>query len=134
MTIDQVEVLTVAPQYVKKSFDRVIEAEQDRSKRINEAQGEYQKVTLEAVGEAARVIDTARAASNSLIQGLAGEAQVFQDQLAEYRKSPHLVRERLRLATIERVFTNSADKWYLPTGTTELRLNLSREPEGPTKK
>ncbi len=134
VTIDQVEVRTEAPQFVKKSFLRVTDAEQDLNKRKNEAEGEGQKVTLEAVGEAARILDTARSASNSLVQGLAGEAQLFQDQVAEYRRSPHLVRERLRLATIERVFTNSADKWYLPSGATELRLNLSREPEGPTKK
>lgn len=127
--IDQIEVQTLAPQFVKRAFDMVIEAEQDRSKRINEAQGEYEKVTREAVGEAARVIDTARANGNALVQSLAADARFFHDQLPEYRKAPELVKLRLQLATIGRVFTNSVDKWYLPAGATELRMNLSREPE-----
>jgi len=131
--IDQLEVQTEPPQYVKSAFDRVIGAGQDKDKRIKEAQGEYEKVTREAVGEAARVVDTARANGNALIQGLAADAQFFQDQLPEYRKSPALVKTRLRLASIGRVFTNSVDKWYLPSGVHELRLTLGREPEAVTK-
>jgi len=131
--IDQLEVETAAPQYVKRYFDQVTEAAQDRYGRISQAEGDSEKVRREAVSEAARAVDNARAAGNALIQGLAADAQFFQDQLAEYRKSPALITSRLRLATIGRVFTNSGDKWFLPSGVNELRLNLSREPESPNK-
>ena len=131
--IDQLEVQTVAPQFVKRAFDMVIAAGLDRDKRVKEAQGDAEKITREAVGEAARAIDTAKSSGNALVQGLAADARSFNDQLGEYRKSPSLVRTRLQLATIGRVFTNAADKWYLPAGVTELRLNLSREPESITR-
>ena len=79
------------------------------------------------------MVDTARSSGNALVQGLSADAQFFQQQLAEYRKAPDLVRERLRLASIERVFAGAVDKWYLPAGAKELRLNLSREPEANVK-
>lgn len=131
--IDQLELQTEPPQFVKNAFDRVIGADLDSDKRKKEAQGEAERITREAVGESARVVDTARAAANTLIQSLAADARTFQEQLPEYRKSPALVKTRLRLASIGRVFTNSVDKWYLPAGVHELRINLSREPEGVTK-
>lgn len=131
--VDQLEVQPVAPQSVKLAFDQVTAAGNDRDKRKQEARGEYETVTREAVGEAARVVDNARSASNALVQGLAADAKFFQDQLPDYRKSPELVKTRLLLATIGRVFTNSADKWFLPPGEKYLRLQLNREPESNSK-
>ncbi len=46
---------------------------------------------------------------------MAADARFFHDQLPEYRKAPELVKLRLQLATMGRVFTNSVqDKIVAP--------------------
>ena len=129
VSIDTLDVEVEAPLYVKEYFKAVISAEQDRSKKINEAQGEYDRITREAVGEARRALDTGLAMSNALVQAVSADAQFFLQQLPEYRDNPRLLRERLRIATIGRVLTNATDKFFQPGRVDELRLNLSREPE-----
>jgi membrane protease subunit HflK len=130
VSLDTLDVEVAAPLFVKTYFDAVIAAEQDRSKRINEAQGEYDRVTREADGEAKRARDVGLGLSNSLMQAVSADAQFFEQQLPEFRKNPDLLRERLRIASVGRVLTNAQDKFFQPSGIEELRLNLSREPEG----
>ena len=132
VSIDTLDVEVVAPLFVKAYFDSVIAAEQDRSKKINEAQGEFDRITREAVGEAKRAVDTGLALSNALVQAVSADAQFFSQQLPEYRNNPRLLRERLRIASISRVLTNATDKFFQPGRVDELRLNLSREPESRT--
>jgi membrane protease subunit HflK len=129
VAVDSLDVEVAAPAYVKTSFDQVIAAEQDRSKRINEAQGEFDRITREAVGEANRTRDTGLALSNSLVQAVSADALFFSQQLEDYRRNPQLLRDRLRIAAVGRVLTNAQDKFFQPARVDELRLNLSREPE-----
>ncbi len=131
--IDTLDVEVAAPLYVKTYFDQVIAAEQDRSKRINEAQGEFDRVTREAVGEAQRTRATGQSLSNSLVQAVSADALFFSQQREDYRKNPALFRERLRIAAIGRILTNAQDKFFQPASIGEIRMNLSREPETPRK-
>ncbi len=133
ITIDNLDVEVVAPLFVKTYFDQVIAAGQDRSKKINEAQGEYDRVTREAVGEAQRTRDTGLSMSNSLVQAVSADAQFFSEQLEDYRKNPQLFRDRLRIASLARILTNAQDKFFQPARVGEIRIGLSREPEGPRK-
>lgn len=134
VSIDTLDVEVAAPAYVKTYFDQVIAAEQDRSKKINEAQGEFDRITREAEGEAKRARDVGLAMSNALMQAVSADAQSFLQQLPEYRKNPELLRERLRIATVSRVLTNAQEKFFQPGRIEELRLNLSREPEAPARR
>ena len=134
MSLDTLDVEVAAPAFVKTYFDQVIAAEQDRSRKINEAQGEYDHITREAEGEAKRARDVGLGMSNQLVQAVSADAQFFQQQLVEYKKNPSLLRERLRIATVGRVLTNAQDKFFQPGRVEELRLNLSREPETPRKR
>ncbi len=129
VSLDTLDVEVAAPLFVKAYFDSVIAAEQERSKKINEAQGEFDRITREASGEAKRTLDTGLALSNALMQAVSADAQFFSQQLPEYRNNPRLLRERLRIAAIGRVLTNATDKFFQPGRVDELRLNLSREPE-----
>jgi len=134
VSLDTLDVEVAAPAFVKTYFDQVIAAEQDRSRKINEAQGEYDRITREAEGEAKRARDVGLGMSNQLVQAVSADAQFFQQQLVEYKKNPSLLRERLRIATVGRVLTNAQDKFFQPGRVEELRLNLSREPETPRKR
>ena len=131
--IEGLDVERVAPGYVKEFFDAVITAGQARSSRINEAQGEFDRVTREAKGEADRTVAQGQAAADQLVQGLAAEARFFQDQLETYRQNPALYRDRLRVDTITRILTNSPDKFFLPSRADgerrEVRIQLNREPQ-----
>ena len=131
--IEGLDVERVAPGYVKEFFDGVILAGQTRSSRINEAQGEFDRVTREAKGEADRTVSQGQAAADQLVQGLAAEARFFQDQLETYRQNPALYRDRLRVDTITRILTNSPDKFFLPSRADgerrEVRIQLNREPQ-----
>jgi modulator of FtsH protease HflK len=137
ITIENLDVERVAPGYVKSFFDAVITAEQEKSKKINEAQGEYDRVTREAEGEGKRTLAQGRAAATQLLQGIAAESKFFQDQLALYRENPALYRERLRIETLSRILTNAPDKFFLPARADgrprELRIQLNREPQTPRK-
>jgi len=131
--IEGLDVERVAPGYVKGFFDAVITAGQARSKSINDAQGEYDRVTREAKGEADRIVAQGQAAADQLVQGLAAESRFFTDQLATYRQNPALYRDRLRIETITRILTNAPDKFFLPSradgGRREVRIQLNREPQ-----
>jgi len=137
VTIENLDVERAAPGFVKEYFDAVIAAGQDRNKRINEAQGEYDRITREAEGEARRVVSQGESAADQLVQGIAAEARFFQDQLATYRQNPALYRDRLRVEALTRILTNAPDKFFLPSRSDgdrrELRINLNREPVTPKK-
>ncbi|MFM8359898.1 MAG: hypothetical protein ACKOET_15240, partial [Verrucomicrobiota bacterium] len=125
------DVEVAAPLFVKDFFEQVLSAEQDRNKKINEAQGEYDRITREADGEARRIVSGGMVASNALVQSVTADARFFADQLPFYRDNPALFRRRLRVETVTRVLTNAQEKHFLPSAADELRVNLSREPEVP---
>jgi modulator of FtsH protease HflK len=137
VTIEGLDVERAAPGYVKEFFDAVIAAEQDRNKRINEAQGEYDRITRESEGEAKRVVSQGESAADQLVQSIAAEARFFEDQLPTYRQNPGLYRDRLRVEALTRILTNTPDKFFLPSRADgdrrEIRINLNREPVTPKK-
>lgn len=134
ISLDTLDVEVAAPIFLKAYFDQVTAAQLFRNSKITEAQGEYDRVTREAEGEAKRARDVGLGMSNQLVQAVSADAQFFQQQLVEYKKNPSLLRERLRIATVGRVLTNAQDKFFQPGRVEELRLNLSREPETPRKR
>ena len=137
ITVEGLDVERAAPGYVKQYFDAVQTAEQDRNGRINEAQGEFDRITREAEGEAKRVVSQGESAADQIVQAIAAEAKFFQDQLATYRQNPGLYRDRLRVEALTRILTNAPDKFFLPSRADgdrrELRINLNREPVTPKK-
>ncbi len=133
VSIDTLDVEVAAPLYVKTYFDQVIAAEQDKNSRHTAAQGEYDRITREAIGEAQRTLAIGQSISNSLVLAVAADAQSFSQQREDYRKNPSLFRDRLRIATIGRILTNAQDKFFQPLSVDEIRVNLSAEPQTPRK-
>jgi membrane protease subunit HflK len=137
ITLDQgSEVRIVAPQFVKKDFDDVTSAQQERDKIIKAAQGQAETIVRTAEAEANAIISAAETERVRTVQRVESEAKNFTALLSEYQKSPEsaeLLRQRLLTETWSRILARAPDKFIslepVAPDQTELRLLLSREPE-----
>ncbi len=91
------------PDAVIDAFLDVQAAEQERDQRQNEADAYANRVTAEARGEAARVLEAAEGYRARVVNEAQGEASRFSAVLEEYLKAPEVTRTRLYLETMERV-------------------------------
>lgn len=138
IALEPLDVDVSAPLSVRDAFDEVIKSEQDRSKKISEAQGFFDETVRKAEGEASAVRSTGQVMSNLLVQAVGAEAKFFLNQLPIYDRDPALFRERMRIEAVTQVLTNAPDKFFLPTRADgharELRIQLNREPLSPINK
>lgn len=129
INVEQADVESKAPRQVKDAFDKVTAADLESRKAINEAEAYAHTKLSTAQGEAAGVTNSAMTDRSRLLQGIAAEAQYYQDQLPYYRENPRLFMARIQADLMSRVMTNNMEKIYLPERIRELRLQLSREPQ-----
>lgn len=135
ITLEPSEVFTIPPRQVKASFDKVTQAENERTKAINEAQGYANEVLSKAKGEAAGRVNAGQTDRTRLLESVSAEARYFSDLLPQYEKNPKLFAERLQTEAAARVMASVQDKFFLPEKqdgkTREVRLQLGREPQKP---
>lgn len=104
VTITQVALQPVEPPpQVDEAFRDVKAAEQERSTASNQAQAYSNKRTLEAEGEARRIILAAEAYKEQRVAQASGEAQRFLAVYEQYRNSPEITERRIYLETMERI-------------------------------
>ncbi len=96
------------PEAVKEAFDDAIKAREDKQSLQNQAQTYANGVVPVARGEAARIIEDAKAYQAKVIAEADGESQRFLALLREYEKAPKVTRERLYLDTVQDVLQNSS--------------------------
>ncbi len=96
------------PTEVKAAYDDVIKAREDLERLVNEAQAYSNGIIPEARGEAQRLREEANGYKSQVVSKSEGEANRFIKLLTEYKKAPHVTRERLYLDAIEEVMTNSS--------------------------
>lgn len=94
------------PEEVRDAFDDVIEAREDRERFINEAQAYANSILPQARGQAASVIEAARAYRAGEVARAQGDTARFGLLLDEYEQAPDVTRERLYLETMEEVMGN----------------------------
>ena len=99
---------TNPPKEVQWAFDDVIKAREDEERYKNEAQGYANDVIPRARGRAQRMVEEANGYRDQVIARAEGEADRFTALLAEYRKAPDVMRERLYLDTMQEVLSNAA--------------------------
>jgi membrane protease subunit HflK len=105
IVVDQIVLQNVnPPDPVKPSFNEVNQAEQERERSINEARGEYNRVIPKAGGEAAQVIEQARGYAIDRVNRSKGDAALFEDVYAAYRRAPEVTRRRIFLETMETIY------------------------------
>ena len=104
LDIDQVQLKNVnPPDAVKRSFNEVNRAQQEREKSINIARGEYNKRVPLTRGEADRKIAEAEGNATKRINEALGDANRFNALFAEFTKAPEVTRERLYLEAMQEV-------------------------------
>ena len=106
------------PEPVKEAFVEVTSAEQDRERKVLEAEGYADKVVPEARGSAAEAINQAQAYKESRILRAQGEADRFESILAEYRDNEEVTRARLYIETLEEILPRM-DKVIMEEGQTD---------------
>jgi len=92
------------PDQVKPSFNEVNQAEQERERAINEARGEYNKVIPKARGEADQLIEQAEGYAIDRVNRAKGDAALFDEVYAAYRRAPEVTRRRIFLETMETIY------------------------------
>jgi len=118
--IDGVQLQQVqAPEAVQAAFDDVVNANQDKSRLVNQAEGYRNELIPKARGEAAELVASARGYRDAKIAEATGEAARFEALFAEYRKAPEVTRTRLYLETME-VILPEVDKVVIEPGTAQV--------------
>jgi membrane protease subunit HflK len=135
IVVQNCQVESRPPRYLKTAFDGVLAALSTRDKDHNDALAyENQQLSLAAAQAASRT-NEAEADRVRLVQSVQAEAQRFSDLLPRYTASPTLFTSILLSEKIGQVLTNVQDKIFLPERadgkSRELRLQLSREPVKP---
>ncbi len=92
------------PAQVREAFFDVNAAQQDAVRVQNEAEAYASQIVPRARGEAARTVQQAEAYREQATAEATGQAARFRQVYEEYRKSPEIIRERIFLETMERVF------------------------------
>jgi membrane protease subunit HflK len=104
LRIDQVQLKNVnPPEPVKRSFNEVNRAQQEREQSINVARGEYNKLVPRTRGEADRTVAEAEGSATKRINEALGDANRFSALYAEFSKAPAVTRERLYLEAMQEV-------------------------------
>ncbi len=95
------------PREVKAAFDDVIKAKEDEERTKNEASAYANGMVPEARGRGQRALEEAAGYRSKVVADAEGEAQRFQKLLAEYKKAPAVMRERLYIDSMQRWLSGS---------------------------
>jgi membrane protease subunit HflK len=93
------------PEQVIDAFREVQAAEQERDRLEKQADAYANRITAQARGEAAQVLEEAEAYRAQVVNLANGEASRFSAILTEYEKAPDVTRKRLYLETMEEVLS-----------------------------
>jgi membrane protease subunit HflK len=102
LRVDTVNLQNVTPpsDAVKRAFNEVNEAQQEKERKINEALQAYNQEIPNARGEAERRLAQAAGYAIQRVNTAKGDAGRFTALLAEYQKAPGVTRRRLYLETM----------------------------------
>jgi membrane protease subunit HflK len=111
VTVTTVKLQNIVPPKgpVQDAFEDVNKAIQDRSKLINEGKEAYNKAIPKASGDAEKTIQVGEGYAIERVNAARGDVSRFLAVLAEYRKSPDVVRTRLYYEMYDEVFSGAAE-------------------------
>jgi membrane protease subunit HflK len=96
-----------APQLVKAAFDDIIQAREDYNRFIMDAEGYRNKVIPYAQGQAKRIENQGRAEHARLINDAYAKVAGFDALVAEYKKSPEIIRNQLFFSTMQSLYSRT---------------------------
>jgi membrane protease subunit HflK len=96
------------PEPVQAAFDDAVKAGQDLERQINEGQAYRNQIVPLADGQSSRMLEQAEGYRARVVGAAVGDAARFTSVLAEYRKAPEVLRERMYLETMQQMFANAS--------------------------
>ncbi len=96
------------PEQVQAAFDDAVKAGQDRERQVNEGQAYRNQIVPMASGQASRMLEQAEGYRAKIVGNAVGDVARFGSVLAEYRKSPLVIRERMYLETMQQMYANAS--------------------------
>ena len=100
---DSVAAMMRPPGPVQDAFKDVINAEQDRERVINEAQGFANDILPKARGTAARLVNEAEGYAAAVVKDAEGAAERFELVQGAYAQAPIVTRRRMYIEAMEEV-------------------------------
>ena len=135
VAIDQCQVESIAPRWLKDIFAQVTTARQNYEKLINDAHSEENRILSEAGAQATSVTNAAESARIRFVTGVQSDAEAYAKLLPRYKADPGLFEQMELAKAMSQILTNVQEKIFLSERTDgkprELRLLLNREPPGP---
>lgn len=114
VTAELIRLINVHPPLpVKRSFDEVNNAKQEREQMINEANREYNRVIPRAKGQADQRISAAEGYALQRVNEAEGDVARFRELLARYEEAPAITKQRLYLETMTEVLPKMGKKVIL---------------------
>ncbi len=96
------------PNEVKDSFDDAIAAQEDEVRFLREAEAYARGIEPRARGRVKRMEQEAIAYKDRTVLDAQGEVARFEKILPEYQAAPEVTRQRLYIATMEKVYSNTS--------------------------
>ena len=96
------------PEEVKDAFDDAIAAQEDEVRFLREAEAYARGIEPRARGRVKRMEQEAIAYKEQTVLDAQGEVAKFEKLLPEYQAAPEVTRQRLYLATMEKVYSNTS--------------------------
>lgn len=120
------------PDPVKKAFNEVNEAEQQKESMIFQAREQFNREVPRARGEAKKTVEEAEGYAIERINKARGETNRFEALLLEYRKAPEVTRRRIFLETMEEVLPKLEEIYVMDGAGSNLLplLPMRRESQG----
>ena len=96
------------PEEVKDAFDDAIAAQEDEVRFLREAEAYARGIEPRARGRVKRMEQEALAYKEQVVLDAKGDVAKFDKLLPEYQAAPVVTRERMYLATMEKVYANTS--------------------------
>ena len=96
------------PNEVKDAFDDAISAQEDEVRFLREAEAYARGIEPRARGRVKRMEQEALAYKSQTVLDAEGEVAKFNKLLPEYQAAPDVTRQRLYIATMEKVYSNTS--------------------------
>ena len=105
LRVETVQMQSVTPpsDEVKRAFNEVNEAQQEQSRKVNEALQAFNQEVPRERGEVDRTIAKAEGYAINRTNTAKGDVARFNSLLTEYRKAPQVTRQRLYLETMREI-------------------------------
>jgi len=96
------------PEEVKDAFDDAIAAQEDEVRYLREAEAYARGIEPRARGRVKRMEQEAIAYKGQIVLDAQGEVARFNKILPEYQAAPEVTRQRMYIATMEKVYSNTS--------------------------